>query len=88
MRSSSVYVVFYPLENENTDRYDFPIDDCSQGRNTSPWPIRSYMNATIIAKKKKTFQHSLEIRKVANQRSKRLKAMDECLEEISNTECD
>ena len=45
------------------------------------------MNATIIAQKK-TFQHSLEIRKVANQRSKRLKATDECLEEISNTECD
>ena len=39
-------------------------------------------------RQKKTFQHSLEIRKVANQRSKRLKAMDECLEEISNTECD
>ena len=78
MRSSSVYVVFHPLENENTDRYDFPIDDCSQGRNTSPWPIRSYTNETIA--KKKTFQHSLEIRKVANQRSKRLKTIDECLE--------
>ena len=37
---------------------------------------------------KKTFQHSLEIRQVSNQRGKRLKAIDECLKQISSTERD